>query len=39
MITFDIHNRVKDSLKSYNTYVIPLIDGSEYKNKNKSNWY
>lgn len=37
MITFDIHNRVKDSLKSYNTYVIPSMNGSEYEIQEREN--
>lgn len=29
MKTFDIHNRVRENLRSYKTYVIPSVDGSE----------
>jgi len=37
MITFDIHNGVRETLNSYTTYVIPLMNGSELEIQKREN--
>ena len=41
MITFDIHNGVRETLNSYNTYVIPSMNGSELEiqKREKLNYF